>query len=88
MEIPEYFVDNIEISCSPGGGMLILGQQMHPSLGSGRRIHCVVRMDLIQTKVLAIQLKRTLKRFEAEQAQITIPPPVMGQLGISAEDWI
>lgn len=89
-EIPEFFVDHIQIQSGPGGATLTLGAAVPVSLGSGPpRIHCVVRMDLIQAKVLAIQLKRNLKHHEGEHGIVSLSPRQMEALGISEhDDWI
>lgn len=89
MEIPEYFVDSIQLQSGPGGSALILGEHVPASLGAGVKYHCVIRMDLIQAKILAIQLKRNLKHHEADHGVINMSPKQMEALGISAiEDWV
>lgn len=87
-DIPEYFVDNIQIASGPGGMTMVVGASQHPTIGAGIRVHCVLRMDLIQAKVLAIQLKKNLKHHEGQHSIINLSPSHSEALGISGEDWI
>ena len=88
-DVLEYFVDNVQIMSSPGGATLVLAATIPPTLGSGTKVHCVVRMDLIQAKVMAIQLKKNLMNHEQENGFINLAPKQLETMGIDmAKDWI
>ena len=89
MEVPEYFVESVQIRSGPGGVAMALGEELHPAVGMGTKIHCILRMDLIQAKVLAIQLRKNLKTHEDMHGRVNLSPKGMEALGISEqEDWI
>lgn len=89
-DFDEYF-DAFQLSIGPYGVSMLLqrspgqpgapGQQIPKNVG-------VARTSLEHAKVMAMILRRQLKKFEDDSGfQIKIPHRVLNGLGLSEEDW-
>ena len=87
----DIYSDSFQFAVGPYGISLTLGTS--PANSTPGHIvqpkeHVVVRMSLEHAKVVAMVLRRTLKRYEMENGlEIALPPGLYTQLGIAREDW-
>ena len=91
-DIPiEVYSDSFRFTVSPYGlAVSFATNPAHPAPGKAEpgKEHVVVRMSLEQAKILAMMLRRNLKRYEEENAlEIALPPNLYTQLGLAREDW-
>lgn len=90
-DIPEYYSDSFRFTVTPYGINFTFGTNVaHPSPGklTPAKDELILRMSLEQSKVMAMLLRRNLKKYESENGlEISLPPAIYTQLGIAREDW-
>jgi hypothetical protein len=90
-EVPEFYVDQFTVTAGVYGVTTTFGlTPPHPAPGQQASSRDVVRlrMSLEHAKVMAMIIRRQLKRYEDEAgAPINMPMAVYRGLGISPEDW-
>ena len=91
-ELPDIYSDQCIITVGVFGISMTFGlNEPHPAQGGVPRAaveKARVRMSLQHAKVIAMMLRRNLKRYEEQTAtDIQIPQDVYAGLGIAAEDW-
>lgn len=90
-DLPEFYVDQFTTTAGVYGVAITFGLSTpHPSGVPQVPAKEVVRlrMSLEHAKVMALLLRRQLKRYEEETgAIINIPMRLYNGLGISPEDW-
>jgi hypothetical protein len=89
-EVPEFYVDQFTVTAGTYGLTMTFGlTPPHPAPGQAAPSREVarLRMSLEHAKVMAMILRRQLKRYEEEMAPINIPMKLSANLGISPEDW-
>jgi hypothetical protein len=89
-EVPEFYVDQFTVTAGTYGLAMTFGlTPPHPAPGQTIPPREIVRlrMSLEHAKVMAMILRRQLKRYEEEMAPINLPMKLASSLGISPEDW-
>ena len=90
MDVPEFYCDGTQIGLSAFTATFSLTMQPAGQTGTMAPIKVAnVRMSLEHAKVLAIMLRKQLKKYEGQTGvDIQLPQQVYQQLGISKqEDW-
>jgi hypothetical protein len=89
-QIPDVYCDTAQINLSPVDMILLLSRRS-PRIGTTEPATPVgyIRTSLEHAKILAIILRRTLKKYEDDLGSpIQLPLTIYQQLGISPqEDW-
>ena len=88
-EVPEFYVDQIRVAVTPYTVSLVLSVSSPiPASGDQPRDVAVVRMGPHMAKVIAMLLRRQLKKYEEDSGTpISVPPGVLNSMGLSLEDW-
>ncbi|MFH1485217.1 MAG: hypothetical protein ABIH46_04025 [Chloroflexota bacterium] len=87
---PNFYVDAMNISVSPFTCHMMLAQRPPLIVNQVQAPpipQCTLLMSPVNAKVMAMLLRRVLLAHEKENGLISVPSQVLGQLGISPEDW-
>ena len=88
LEVPEFYVDNTEVTVSPYTMMIKMGVQDKFAPGEKPRPVVIVRFSPGHAKVVTMMLRKALKEQERSSSTvISVNPEILNQMGLSLEDW-